>query len=142
MTFITREEYDALYPENLITDSEFAILSEVASLIIDELAMYRISCGQGMDKFSEYIQDLIKKAVAAEISTLFAQGGLSAVEGWGADSSVNSATIGKFSYSGGNGTGSGGKTSTLRSMPLSPLIQSYLCPTGLLDRRVEVRCYG
>lgn len=136
--FITREEYDAFYPNNMIPEEDFDTLANIASAVVDELALWRISCGDGLDKFSEEIQERIKLAVAAQIATLFEQGGLSAVEGWGADSSINSSTIGKYSYSGGNGTSSGGKTDTLRSIPISPLVYSYLLPTNLLNVGIGV----
>lgn len=141
MAFITRAEYDELYPGNTISEEDFPALAEIASSMVDELALFRISCC-GLDKFPEAIQDKIKAAVAAQISTIYEQGGLEAVEGWGADSSFNSATIGKFAYSGGNGTSSGGKTDTLRSIPISPLVYSYLLPTGLLYRGIGVICSG
>lgn len=140
--FITREEYDALYPGNMIPDEDFDALARIASAVVDQLTMYRISCGDGLDKFPEEIQERIKLAVAAQIATLWEQGGLAATEGWGADSSVNSMTVGKYAYSGGNGTSSGGKTDTLSSIPLSPLLNGYLLPTNLLYRRIGVTCCG
>lgn len=139
-SFITREEYDSLYPGNDMTEDVFKALSVLGSDLVDELCMYRIGGPDGFAKLSPPNQTLVKKAVAAQVSTMDEQGGMAVVQGWGADSAQNSERIGKYSYSGGTSAGGGGLLQTLRGIPLSPLLQTYLFPTGMMNRAAGVIC--
>jgi hypothetical protein len=122
------QTYFATYTTTVISAGEFAVLAERASDVIDMLTMQKIIAYGGIEEFDEATQAAIKKATAAEVETLFNQGGINAVVG-NADSRASSFTVGKFSISGG-----GAGMATINGIPVSPLINGYLLMTGLLYR--------
>lgn len=113
-----------------IDDSEFAILAERASDIIDMLTMNKIGLAGGLTALLSPVQAAVKKATAAQVETLYAQGGVEAVNG-NADTNTGSVTIGKFSMTGGS---SG--LELINGIPVSPLVRSYLLYTGLMYRGI------
>lgn len=122
--------YFASYTSTSIPDTEFVILAERASDIIDTITMDKIN-GVGFENLTVATQIRIKKATAAQIEMLYHQGGIEALTG-NSDADINNVSIGKFSYSKNN---SGKKNiKTINGMPLSPLVESYLMMTGLLYR--------
>ena len=74
---------------------------------------------------SESVQDLVKKAVCAQIEYLDANGGSDLDNG----AEIQSATLGKFNYS--RSTGANGSTEQSR---FSPRAERILWPTGLTYR--------
>lgn len=72
---------------------------------------------------------------------VYAQGGNDTVIGWGAENGIASANIGKFGYSSGDSASASnsGKMQTLNGIPISPMLNGYLWPTGLLYRGVISR---
>ena len=94
---------------------------------IDALTIYRLS-QTGVDAYPLRIQGFIKKAICAQTQYLDANGGIDAL----ADSDFASMGLGKFNYSGNPGTSAG-------EVQYSPLVFSYLFPTGLLYRGIDRR---
>lgn len=122
--------YFASYTSTSIPDAELAVLAERASDIIDTITMDKIN-SIGFANLLEATQIKIKKATAAQVETLYLQGGIETLTG-NSDADINNVSIGKFSYSKSN-SGSR-KLKTVNGMPLSPLVESYLMMTGLLYR--------
>jgi hypothetical protein len=119
------------YTTTVIDDAEFTVLANRASDIIDILTMQRIGGDAGFALLLVATQEAIKKATAAEVETLYLQGGIEALTG---GNDIVSGSIGKFSYA------SKGSGQTVNGMPVSPLISGYLLMTGLMHRRIEVVC--
>jgi hypothetical protein len=135
--YITKTDFTAYTSGTVIPDAEFAELAERASDIIDRLTFDRIPLAGGLSKFDETIQAAVKKATCAQLQTLWAQGGLSTVEGFGAEANIQSVSIGKFSVS--NGAGNAARVqplATIDGVPVSPLVSGYLRRTGLLYRGI------
>jgi hypothetical protein len=123
-------EYFETYTTTAIDESEFTVLAERASDVIDMLTMQKIPA-YGFSSYSEATQAAIKKATAAEVDTLYAQGSLSALVG-NADTGASSFSIGKFSMSNSSSSGTTTSLKTVNGIPVSPLINGYLLMTGLL----------
>ena len=114
--------------------SDFAQLSELASNLIDALCGYQI--GLELDLLDVGIVSRIKQATAAQVAFSSDQGGMAAI--LSGSEAVQSASVGKFSYTlGGNGSSSG-VLAGFAGVKLSPLIEMILFPTGLLYRGVVV----
>ena len=101
----------------VLTASEFNFLNNRAEAIIN--ALTRDLQGYDLTELPEITQNKVKKAVVAQIEALYLNGGLEATAG----GSVQSASIGSFSYSEGGG---------LTDLPISPMVRTYLGFTGLL----------
>lgn len=135
MAYIDEDDFSAYSPNTTIDATLFAELAERASDIIDRLTLDRIPRAGGLSALDADTQAAVKKATCAQVQTMFAQGGLSTVEGFGADVDAQSVTIGKFSSV--RAILSGGATSmlpTIDGVPVSPLAQGYLRRAGLMYR--------
>ena len=128
MAYIDFAFYKEYTPGTTLTNGEpFAELAARASDIIDMLTSDKIPQSGGLAEFSADVQSAIKKATAAQVQTLHANGGISALANGGA---IASATIGRFSYTSND---AGGKL-YINGIPLAALASAYLAPTGLLYR--------
>lgn len=107
-----------------IDASEFALLNERAEDIINGLTSDLQ--GYALEDLSVSTQTRVKKAVVIQIEALYYAGGLESMSG----ASINGATIGKFSYSGGNNTDV--------DLLSNSFIKTLLGPTGLLYRGVDM----
>lgn len=135
MGYITPEEYRELCPLTPVPQDELPALIEKSSDTLDIITMYKIPLSGGIGKFPDFTQNQVKKATAAEVETIFSLGGVSVWTGEGADTQVNSATIGKFSYSNSSRNSTNGTVTgyaTVNGVPVAPTLQGYLAPTGLL----------
>lgn len=103
---------------------DFPSLCERAGELIEELTLYRLTPVIFL-AMPENVQNLVKKAVCAQIEYLDANGGADLDNGVG----IQSATLGKFSYSG--SAGANGSTEQSR---FSPRAERILSPTGLTYR--------
>lgn len=122
MPYITREYYNKFYGEP-VSESDFPPLLERASEIVEELTAYRLN-EESYYKMDGFKTERIKKAICAQIEYLNANGGSDMDNG----ESLQSATLGRFSYSSGSGmTGEGQSIYSPRAIRL-------LAPTGLLYR--------
>ena len=128
MAYIDSTFYNSYAPSTPIPENEFTELSERASDIIDIVSNNKIVMMGGISALSDSAQTLVKNAVAAEMQTLFTQGGIDAING---NDSAASASIGKFSFS------QSAPIQTVCGMPLSPLVRHYLAMTGLLYGGVQ-----
>lgn len=124
MAYIDKTYFNE-YSDVVIDDAEFGILSKRSEDIINTLT--NDLQGRGFTSLPSSFQDKIKKAVAAQVETLFLQGGTESMIG----GNVSSASVGKFSYS---------QSGEQSGMPISPLVSMYLGRTGLLYRGVTVVC--
>lgn len=131
MAYIDKAFFNT-YTTTVIDDTEFTVLANRASDIIDMLTMQRIGGDAGFALLPAAAQEAVKKATAAEVETLYLQGGIEALTG---GNDIVSGSIGKFSYQ------SKGSSQTINGMPVSPLISGYLLKTGLLYRGIGGVCY-
>lgn len=140
MAYITKADFTE-YTSTQIPDEDFKYLAERASELIDIITGYKIPGAGGLDSYSQFVKEQVTKATCAQVETLYAQGGNDTLVGWGAENNISSVGIGKFSYSSGNSTNTNkeDELKTLNGTPLSPLLNGYLLPTGLLYRGVACR---
>ncbi|MEN7359477.1 hypothetical protein ABC915_21910 [Bacillus licheniformis] len=106
-----------------------------ASDVIDEVTNYRLY-GSKFEEMPDIIKDIIRKATAAQVEFYVVKGGTAEVNA-GENSSMDSVSVGSFSYSGGSG---GSDSNSGRDAGrISPAALSLLSKTGLLYRGVFVR---
>lgn len=128
MAYITYDEYVANYGPN-ITESDFPMYAENASDLIDAVTRYQIvQCG-GISALHPLVQNLVRKATAAQIM-YFVQNGLDTVM---SGQTGQGFTVGKVSI-GGASSGSGEQTAT--QLMISPAVGVLLEQTGLMERSV------
>lgn len=125
MGYIDLKYYESDYLGEEVEADDFPKLVKRASEAVDQMTSYQIP-KIGFDKFSEHVQELIKKATAAQVEYLNLNGIESningQVEGGG------SVSIGGFSYSGGS------STSNRQSGRFSPAAIGFLNGTGLVKK--------
>jgi len=124
MPYVTEEYYNNDFYGEPVDKADFPSLLDRAAEIVEEMCMYRIqeTC---MNTYDMDIQELIKKAVCAQIEYLDANGGSDMDNG----ADLQSAGLGKFNYSKASGAGDSGQQSVY-----APRAQRILAPTGLLYR--------
>lgn len=128
MAYITYDEYVAIYGQN-ITESDFPMYAENASDLIDAVTRYQIvQCG-GISALPPLVQNLVKKAAAAQV-LYFVQNGLDTVM---SGQTGQGFTVGKVSI-GGASSGSGGQAAD--QLMISPAVGVLLEQTGLMERSV------
>lgn len=127
MAYIDAAYYLA-YTGETEAPAEFAIMEARAEAIIDDLTMDRIYQAGGILLLPAYILERVKKAVAEQVRTIDQNGGPDAL----ASQDMVSVGIGKFSYSTKAGSGSDGLM--IGGIPVSPMVITYLAPTGFLYR--------
>ena len=137
----TKQEYDEMFPNNTLSLEDFNALAEIASTVIDELTMFRVSTSELFGIYPPSAQERVKKATGYQINFLDSQGGVTIAQGWGMDSSYESARVGNFQYALGDNSVIA-KLQYIRGIPVSPLVNSILFPTGLLNRAVGVNGCG
>lgn len=120
MSYIDQEYFET-YSSFDIPEADFTVLAERASDIIDILTMQKIT-RNGFENYEESVQTAIQKATAAQLETIYLNGGVYLING----GAISSGSIGKFSISQ-NTNGH-----TIKGIPVSPLIDGYLFYTGLL----------
>lgn len=124
MPYVTQEYYMDTFRGESVDDTDFPSLLNRSAEIVEEMTLYRISESK-MDTFDAHIQELIKKAVCAQIEYLDANGGSDMDNG----ADLQSGGLGKFSYS----KSAGASGSTKQSI-YAPRAQRILALTGLLYR--------
>lgn len=129
MTYIDAAFYAQFTGEE--APDNFESLAKVASLMIDTLCGGKI--GKDILSFPEAIQEKIKQATASQLAYLESVGGLKAVATASAGN-VNTASIGKFSYT----DGERASLELMQGVGISPLAYLALSFTGLLYRGVDV----
>lgn len=124
MAYVDEEYYNNTFHGELVDSADFPSLCERAGELIEELTLYRLT-PLTFPTMPEDVQEIVKKAVCAQIEYLDANGGSDLDNGSG----IQGATLGKFSYSG--STGANGSTEQSR---FSPRAERLLWPTGLTYR--------
>lgn len=125
MPYVDEKYYEETFYGEPVSDADFPSLCQRAEELVEEMTMYRLT-PLTFPAMSEDVQELVKRAVCAQIEYLDANGGSDLDNGVG----LQSAALGKFSYTAGTGSGSGSATQSV----FSPRAQRYLYPTGLLYR--------
>lgn len=126
MSYVTFDYYTDTFLGELVDGADFLSLCLRAEEIVEAMTMYQLT-PMTFPAMPENVQDLIRKAVCAQIEYLDANGGSDLDNGVG----LQSAALGKFSFSAGAGTSGSG--SAAQSV-YAPRAQRYLYPTGLLYR--------
>ena len=124
MVYVDEMYYNNTFQGELVDSADFPSLCERAGELIEELTLYRLT-PLTFPTMPEDVQEIVKKAVCAQIEYLDANGGSDLDNGSG----IQGATLGKFSYSG--STGANGSTEQSR---FSPRAERLLWPTGLTYR--------
>ena len=128
MAYITKSDFNG-YTDTEITETEFTILAERASDVIDIITTPHRGGGR-FNTLSASQRHAVVKAVCAEVETLNAQGGVSALTG-NAD-----ATAALFRSASSAFPAAPARTAPVASVlingiPVSPLVTGYLMRTGL-----------
>ena len=121
MSYVDQDYYDEVFHGEPVDSADFPSLCDRAGELVEELTLYRLT-PVTFPAMPESVQDLVKKAVCAQIEYLDANGGGDLDNGVG----IQSATLGKFSYA-----GSAGVNGSTEQSRFSPRAERILCPTGL-----------
>lgn len=121
-------DYYINFTKSKITLPVFTELVEIASRIIDYKTMNK---AMNFENYSDFIQDRIKKATASQIKKLVKDGGTNAVD----KTNVVSESIGNYNYT--KASKSEQKVETINGIEVSPMVDFYLLPTGLLNRSLR-----
>lgn len=133
MAYIDAEYYNNVY-KGVDAGEDFERYAERASDLIDQVTGYKIA---DLAALHPRIQELVKKATAAQVEFYALNGGPEGVDG-STDGSFSQVSIGAFQYQSGriNQQIPAGK----QEHRLAPAALAYLEPTGLLYQGVRV--YG
>ena len=135
MPLVDEDYYNNIYKGVKIEDDELNALLERASDIVRQNCAYAID---DIEKLPSFMQENIKKAVCAQAEFMEMNGGIETFSS-GNISSGAGFSIGKFSMSGGNSSGSASDISGKISERNSPEMLAYLDAVGLLYRGVDVK---
>ena len=124
MAYITKSDYTA-FTTTAISDSDFTIISERASDIIDVITFNKVA-DKGISFYPSSVQSKIKKATCALCESIQINGGVTALAQSVDD--LTSVSIGSFSY----GKNSSSGTNSVYGVTIPPLLYMYLTGTGLL----------
>jgi hypothetical protein len=126
LSYIDKDYYDNEYEGDPLTDDEFSKFNKRSQDIIDSLTSYQIP-QIGFDSLKTNVQELIKKAVCAQIEYFKVEGIESNING--VSSSSQSVSISGFSYS------SSQPSSSRQTNRVSPSTLMYLEGTALLVKK-------
>lgn len=129
MSYATFEFYKNVYLGESVDETDFSSLLSRAEEIIEEMTVYRLNA-TSFERMSEYTKSIVQRAICAQVEYLDANGGSDMDNG----SDLQSAGLGKFSY-----TKSSGSDGSSKQSIYSPRAQRILMPTGLLYRGGD--CY-
>ncbi len=121
-------EYYINFTKSRISMVEFEELVEIASRIIDTKTMERAT---HFDSYCDFIKDRIQKATASQVKKLVKDGGSKAID----KTNLVSESIGGYNYT--KASKSEQKVETINGIEVSPMVDIYLLPTGLLNRSVR-----
>lgn len=123
MSYVDSAFYKKIYVGESVNDTDFPKLLARAEEIVETMTMYRLTPVTFL-AMPEDVQTRVKKAVCAQVEYLDANGGSDMDNGI----SMQSASLGKFSYS------SGGASGDSAQGLYAPRALRLLAPTGLLYR--------
>lgn len=121
-------EYYINFTKSRISMVEFEELVEIASRIIDTKTMERAA---KFDSYCDFIKDRIQKATASQVKKLVKDGGSKAID----KTNLVSESIGGYNYT--KASKSEQKVETINGIEVSPMVDIYLLPTGLLNRSIR-----
>jgi len=124
MAYIIKSDYTA-FTTTAISDSDFNIISERASDIIDTITFNKIA-DKGISSYPSSVQSKIKKATCALCESIQINGGVTTLAQPVDD--LTSVSIGSFSY----GKNSSNGTNSVYGVTIPPMLYMYLTGTGLL----------
>lgn len=124
MAYIVKSDYTS-FTTTAISDSDFNIISERASDIIDTITFNKIA-DKGISSYPLSVQSKIKKATCALCESIQTNGGVTALTQ--SDDNLTNVSIGSFSY----GKNSSSGTNSVYGVTIPPLLYMYLAGTGLL----------
>lgn len=127
MNYIDYEYYTS-FTKSRISMVEFEELVEIASRIIDTKTMERAT---HFDSYCDFIKDRIQKATASQVKKLVKDGGSKAID----KTNLVSESIGGYNYT--KASKSEQKVETINGIEVSPMVDIYLLPTGLLNRSIR-----
>ena len=127
MAYVDFKYYTDTFHGEPVSETGFPALENRAAELIEELTMYRLN-EYTFEGMSLAVQDAVKRAVCAEIEYIDANGGSDIDNG----EALQSATLGKFSYS--SSAMAAGDGSTDGISKYSPRARRILAPTWLLYR--------
>ena len=124
MSYVTLEFYTDTFQGEPVEKADFPSICMRAEEFVEEMTMYRLTpitfLAMPVDT-----QECVKKAVCAQIEYLDANGGSDLDNG----AELQSASLGKFSY-----TRASGASGSTKQSAYAPRALRYLAPTGLLYR--------
>jgi hypothetical protein len=124
MAYIVKSDYTS-FTTTAISDSDFTLISERASDIIDVITFNKIA-DKGISSYPLSVQNKIKKATCALCESIQINGGVTTLAQSVDD--LTSVSIGSFSY----GKNSSSGTNSVYGVTIPPLLYMYLSGTGLL----------
>ncbi|MFC0275589.1 hypothetical protein ACFFH2_02585 [Enterococcus devriesei] len=124
--YVNEKYYKEEYEGTEVESEKFPRFSKRSTELIDALTEYQIP-KIGLDKFSENVQELIKKACCAQIEYYQVEG--IEVDITGTPKSTLSYSIGDYSYS------ASGGASSRQGNRAAPSCLMFLEGTGLLRKR-------
>lgn len=127
MNYIDIEFYKT-FTKTDIDEDTFDQLVEVAARIIDDKTMNRAT---NFDTFPDFVKERIQKATASQVKKLVKDGGMNAID----KANLVSESIGGYNYT--KASKSEQKVETINGIEVSPIVDIYLLPTGLLNRSVR-----
>lgn len=130
MNYVDLTFYNDLAGENM-TEKTFSSLVDIASRIIDEKTLFKT---YHFNEFPDVIKTAVKKATAFQIQKMNQDGGVKSLN----KGNYTSESIGSYSYQ--KASKSEQKLETINGIEVSPLVDVYLLPTGLLNRGLN-KCF-
>lgn len=124
MAYITKSDYTA-FTTTAISDSDFALISERASDIIDVITFNKVA-DKGISFYPLSVQSKIKKATCALCESIQISGGVTTLAQ--SNDNLTNVSIGSFSY----GKAPNSDTNIIYGVTIPPLLYMYLAGTGLL----------
>ena len=124
MAYIVKTDYTA-FTTTTISDSDFTLISERASDIIDTITFNKIA-DKGISFYPLSVQNKIKKATCALCESIQISGGVTALAQ--SNDNLTNVSIGSFSY----GKAPNSDTNIIYGVTIPPLLYMYLAGTGLL----------
>lgn len=121
MAYVDEQYYNDTFCGEPVDSTDFPSLCKRAGELIEELTLYRLTPTSFL-AMPEDVQERVKMAVCAQIEYLGANGSSDLDNGV----SIQSATLGKFSYS-----GSAAASGSTEQSRFSPRAERILWPTGL-----------
>lgn len=133
MPYVDFEYYRDTFRGRVADEATFLECEIRACEVIDSKTMYQLA-QRGLSYYTAFAQDLIKKAVCAQIDYIVANGGVDSID----DQMGGNVSLGKFSYNSGNTSDT---TQTL-SNTLCASSTNFLALTGLLYRGIDYESYS